>query len=184
MLAIFRTLLRLYPSTHRDEFAEEMLEVLNKIRSDRQKESSFSRAISFSREFTGLLAGALREHFRTILVFFGPSIFRSRRLTMRSEFKFPKVTVALMAIILAAIILAMDKARAIQDSGPYSSPQVGPIRSADFSLFLPLLLALGAACLAGAIGWVILFALHRSGIHRLSDVDSSSGPRPAKKFTN
>jgi len=25
---------------------------------------------------------------------------------------------------------------------------------------------------AGAIGWAILFALHRSGVHRLGDIDS------------
>ena len=181
MLAIFRTFLRLYPSTYRDEFAEEMLDVLYEVHADPQNKSTFARAIFFARESTGLISGAMEEHARTIFGSFGPSIFPSRRLTMRSEFRFPKATVALMAVILAAILLAMDKARAIQASGPYASPQVGPIRSADFSLFFPLLLALGGACLVGAIGWAIVFALHRSGIHRLSQVDPSTAQPPTRK---
>lgn len=101
---------------------------------------------------------------------------------MRSEFRFPKATVVLMSVILAAILFAMDQAKAIQSAmSSVTPPVVGPIRSADFSLFLPLLLALGAACVAGALGWAILFALRRSGIHRLSQVDPFSARTSARK---
>ena len=181
MLTVFRTLLRLYPSAYREEFAEEMLIVLSEVHADRQSRSPLARAIYFVRESAGLLSGALQEHSRSLLGSFGTSIIPSRRLTMRSEFRFPRATVVLMSIILAAILFVMDQARAIQASGPYPIPRVGPLRSADFSLFIPLLLALGAACAVGALGWGILYALHRSGIHRLSEVDPSSAQTSTRK---
>ena len=182
MLSVFRSLLRLYPAAYREEFAEEILAVLSEVFVDRQTDNSFVRALYFLRESAGLLSGALQQHFRSLFVSFGPSIFPSRRLIMRSEFRFPKATVVLMSVILAAILFAMDQAKAIQSAmSSVTPPVVGPIRSADFSLFLPLLLALGAACVAGALGWAILFALRRSGIHRLSQVDPFSARTSARK---
>ncbi len=181
MLGVFRALLRLYPFAYREEFAEEMLTVLTEVHRERKTRSSLARAIYFCRESAGLVGGAIQEHTRSLLGSLGSSIFPTRRLTMRSEFRFPKATLTLMALILLGILLAMDKARAIQASGPYPIPQVGPIRSADFSLFIPLLLGLGIACAAGALGWAILFALHRSGIHRLAEVDPSSAQPASRK---
>jgi hypothetical protein len=35
-------------------------------------------------------------------------------------------------------------------------------------------------CVCGALLWAVLFALHRSGIQRLSDLNPSSSPRPGK----
>lgn len=181
MLAIFRTLLWLYPCAYREEFADEMIAVLVEMQAAAQGKTSFARSVFFFREAGGLLNGALQERFRALLGFFGPSIFHSRRLNMRSEFRFPKATVVLMSIILAAILLAMDQAKAIQSAvSSITPPVVGPIRTADFSLFLPLLLAMIAACVTGAIGWAILFALQRSGIHRLSAVNPNSPPPPGK----
>jgi hypothetical protein len=182
MFSIFRALLGLYPAAYRDEFTEEMLNVLYQVQAEWQSKGLLARAAFLVRESAGLFSGALHENTRAILGSFGHSKFPSRRLTMRSEFRFPKATVTLMALILAGILLAMDRAKAIQASvSSAASPVVGPVRSADFSLFLPLLLALGLAGLAGAIGWVILFALHRSGIHRLSQVDPTSAQPPTRK---
>jgi hypothetical protein len=181
MLSIFRALLRLYPSAYRDEFADEMLAVLHEVHAARGDNCSFADVVFFARETTGLLSGALQEHIRRFFGFFGPSIFPSRRLTMRSEFRFPKATVVLMSLILAAILFAMDQAKAIQASvSAVTPPVVGPIRSANFSLFFPLLLALAAACAVGAIGWAMLFALRRSGIQRLSAFDPSTA-RPTRR---
>ena len=92
---------------------------------------------------------------------------------MRSEFRFPKATVALMTLILAGVLVAIDKARAIQASGPYANPHVGPILSVRFAILPSLVFTLLGACAAGGIGWTVLFALHRSGVQRLSEVDPS-----------
>jgi len=80
---------------------------------------------------------------------------------MRSEFRFPKATVTLMTVILLAIFLAIDKAKAIQASIPYANPQVGPIHPTQQLMLLPtLLFVLAGACVTAALGWGILFALH------------------------
>jgi hypothetical protein len=125
----------------------------------------------YVREVHGLLAGALKEHVRSFTGSYGPSPLFARRLAMRSEFRFPKATVTLMVIILAAVVMAIEKATAISASVPRTSPHVGPIQPEHFTLFPTLLLIVSFACVAGALGWAILFALHRSGVHRLADFD-------------
>ena len=95
---------------------------------------------------------------------------------MRSEFRFPKATVTLMTIILAAVVMAIEKATAIQNSVPPSSQHVGPIQPAHFTFLPTLLLILSFGCISGLLGWAILFALHRSGAQRLADFDPSREP--------
>ena len=96
---------------------------------------------------------------------------------MRSEFRFPKAAVSLMTILLVAIIFTIEKAKTI--SVAYANAQVSPIR-VEVSVLPAFAMVLVGACIAGAIGWAILFALRRSGVHRLSDVNPSSGQRPGE----
>ena len=97
---------------------------------------------------------------------------------MRSEFRFPKATAPLMAIILALIVVAIEKAKAIQASLPHTNPHVGPIQPAQFTLFSTLVVVLAITCAAGLLGWAILFALRRSGLHRLSEFNPSERVGP------
>ena len=93
---------------------------------------------------------------------------------MHSEFRFPKATALLMTLILAGTVLTIEKAQAIRASVPDVNPPVGPIQPEHFT-FLPIvLLMFAAAYAAGLIGWAILFALKRSGIHRLSGMQDSA----------
>jgi hypothetical protein len=183
MLAIYRALLYLYPSTFRDEYGEEIMAVLCEVQAEMEHQKLVVRVICCARELTGLLRGALQEHGRGIFRSHDGSPFSSRRLPMRSEFRFPKATVTLMAIILVGIVMAIDKGKAIQASVPYANPHVGAIQSAQFTVVPSLMLTLVGACLVGAIGWVITFALHRSGIQRFSEVDLSNGSRSDTKLS-
>ena len=92
---------------------------------------------------------------------------------MRSEFRFPKAAVVLMTIILVAILVAIERAKSIQASIPYANPHVGPIKEVGINVFPLLLLVLLGACVAATIGWAVVFALHRSGMHRFSKIDPS-----------
>jgi hypothetical protein len=183
MLSLYRLLLNLYPASYRDEFADEMLAVLSEVQAESASKRWFPRAVSCAREAGGLLYGALQEHIRSITYSHGRGMFSPRRLTMRSEYRFPKATVTLMAIILAGILMAIDKARAISAAVPPSSTYVPPLHSAEFTVLPALLLMLAGACTAGVIGWAILFALRRSGVHRLSDVNPSGGQRSGTKLS-
>jgi len=77
---------------------------------------------------------------------------------MRSEFRFPKATAVLMTIILAGVVMAIEKGEGI-----VASLSASP----HFHFFPGVMLMLGVVYAAGVIGWAILFAMRRSGVHRL-----------------
>lgn len=184
MLALYRSLLRLYPAGYRCEFGEEMMEVLTEVQAEIRKRSTLAHLLCEVREAGGLLYGAFREHLRSIAGSYDSgmfsSIFLSRRFTMRSEFRFPKATVALMMVILAAVIFKIEKAKAISASIPHANPPVGPIQPTQIAIVPSLLVALISALLVGMIGWAILFALRRSGVQQLSEMNPSAGQRSNK----
>jgi hypothetical protein len=95
---------------------------------------------------------------------------------MYSEFRFPKATAFLMTVILAAVVVAIEKAQAISASLPHNNPPVGPIQPAHFTFVPSVALMFAVAYAAGLIGWAVLFALKRSGVHRLSGMRGSAGP--------
>jgi hypothetical protein len=178
MLLLYRSLLRLYPVAYRHEFGDEMLSVLTELQQNTREKSLSNKVALPIRESIGLLYGALLEHYRAATGSHPQAaLFPPRRVAMRSEFRFPKTTPVLMTLILLAILMAIDKARSIEFSGPYPSPQVGPIHAADFTLVPTLLILLAAAAVAALLGWAIVFAARRSGTHRLSDMGPSQAPR-------
>ena len=174
MLAVCRTLLYLYPSEYRSEFGDEMLDVLSEALGEIRRKSAMTRIFFAVREAGGLLRGALHEHLRSITGSSDNGIFSFRRFTMKTEFRFPKATVGLMVVILAAVMLTIEKA-----SIPHANPPVGPIQPAHAAILETLSATLIWAIAAGAIGWGILYALRRTGIHQLSEM-KPSGQRASK----
>lgn len=168
MIAFYRWLLYLYPSGYRREYADEMISVFRCAHADACA-GSFGARISFHlREICGLLAGSVQEHIHIISGSF-PSISFTR-LDMRPEFRFPRSTVFLMSIILAMVILAMEKANTIQVKYGAGSGSIWP------SLPWFLGLALLFTCATVTVIWGILFALRRTGAHRLANIQ----PRPSR----
>ncbi len=188
MLALYRSLLYLYPAAYRCEYGEEMMDVLSEVQTETRNRSALARVLSGAHEAGGLLYGALREHFwsitgshdRRMFSSMFPSMFLSGRFAMRSEFRFPKATMALMTVILAAVMFTIEKARAISVSIPHANPPVGPIHPTQAMIVQALLATLIWAIGAGAIGWAILFALHRTGVQQLSEMNPSAEQRSSK----
>ena len=169
MLRIYRLLLYLYPAVHRVHFGDEMAAVFMDVQAETEKKGMFARGALCVRETAGLLAGALQQHVRALGGIPDWLPFPTRRFTMRTEFRFPKSTAVLMTLILAGIIVAMEKARVIQNSLSQGTPLV-PLEAAHFTFFPTIALLLVFFYAAGLVGWAILFALHRSGMHRLADI--------------
>ncbi len=167
MFAVYELLLRLYPAEHRQRFAAEMCDVFEAARADVRSSAGIARGVFYVREIAGLTKGALREHLRRLFPKHAHLSFSPRRLTMRREFRFPKATAVLMMIILAGIILALEKARVIQASFSNGNPPVVPMEAAHLTFFPTLALLLAIFYAGGLVGWSILFALRRSGVHRL-----------------
>ena len=178
MPSLFRSLLYLYPAAYRQQYGEEMMDVLLEVKSEQRRKGPMTLAVTYFREAGGLLQGALQEHTRKVLFHQGFPNFSSRRLTMRSEFRFPKSTVTLMTIILLALALTIDKAKSIQASVPPQDTYVGPIQTEHFTIVGTFLIVFASACVLGAILWAVLFLMNRSGMQRLSQLNPSAGSRP------
>lgn len=180
MLPFYRALLRLYPAAYRCEFCDEMMDVLSEAQDEIRRRNAMTRIFFAMREAGGLLSGALQEHLRGITGSYDNGIFSARRFAMKSEFRFPKATVGLMIAILAAVMLAIEKAKAISASIPHTNPPVGPIQPAQATIMETMLVTLIWAIAAGAIGWGILYALRRTGSQQLSEMKPAASQRPGK----
>jgi hypothetical protein len=176
MLSLYRCLLYLYPAAYRYEYGDEMAgvfrEALRDVHAEARGKGLLQQGKFIVRELAGLLHGALQEHTRAMTG--SHLLLPSRRFTMRSEFRFPKATPILMAVILAGVILTIEKATAIQDSLPYANPKLPPIQPEHFTFFPAMAVIFLSAYAAAVIGWAALFALRRSGVHRLSEMPDAT----------
>jgi hypothetical protein len=105
MLTVYCRLLCLYPRSYRHDFGDEMTWVFHDARIELPP-ALVAKISFYQREFCGLLSGALRAHFDDL---FGPTI-PFPRFYMRRQFRFPRSTVFLMCVILAGVVLAINKA--------------------------------------------------------------------------
>jgi len=62
-----------------------------------------------------------------------------------------------MTIILAAVVMAIEKATAIQEFDSPFQPTRWSNPTGAFHIFTDIALILSLACLVGILGWVILF---------------------------
>jgi hypothetical protein len=166
VITVYCWLLCLYPGSSRDEFGEEMTTVFREARSALPR--GLAAKISFyRREFCGLLSGALCAHLDRV---FGP-VIPFRRLDMQRQFRFPRFTVFLMLVILAGLVLAIHKAQNVvqmQESLPPATATAwGPML---WGLLFALAMILAAV--AAAAVWGVLFALRRTGMHRLDGMQT------------
>jgi hypothetical protein len=161
VLALYRSLLRLYPADYFREYAAEMTRVFTQASEEAHKKRLAGRLLFFTREISGVIGGALRQRF-----FGGWGWNSSRRFDM--EFRFPRSTIFLMWVILAGVLLAIEKAKVI--AMPY-----GPTHMRSAWSMLPWFIVLTVVVVsgAGATVWGILFALRRTGMHRLENLDTA-----------
>ena len=176
MRPLFDSLLRLYPPAYRREYEEEMISVLLEVDADVKKQSGLAQLFSYARETGGLLCGALHEHMHNFLFPHPNPVFSSRRFPMRSEFRFPKSTVTLMIIILLAVIVTIEKAESISAAAPHTNPDIGLIHPVPVTVVPTFLIVFAGVSVIAGLSWLVLFALHRSGTQRFTQL-STSAPR-------
>ena len=82
---------------------------------------------------------------------------------MQRQFRFPRSTVFLMCVILAAVAFAIDKAQRAQAA---ISGRVVPTSET----VTPLILTFVIVYLVAALAWGILYAFRQTGMHRLDKV--------------
>ena len=172
MLALYRALLHLYPAPCRREFGKEMLSVFRRAQAAARPRGQLPYLAFCRRELVGLAMGALDEHLRAFLGPNYPISLSPRRFTMQPGFRFPKSTAALMTIILAGVVTAIEQAMSISDSWGHGKVHVPPIQPLRFTLFRPFLIPFLLIDVVAALVWFGLYLTHRSGWHRLSELDT------------
>jgi len=177
MRPFIHSLLRLYPAAYRREYEKEMTSVLLEVDADIRKKSAMAQLFSYARETGGLLRGALHEHVRNFIFPQPAPVFSPRRFAMRSEFRFPKSTVTLMVIILLAVIVTIEKAKAISDAAPHTNPNIGLIQPLPVTIVPTFLIVFAAVAVIAGLSWLVLFALHRSGTQRLAQLSTTAPQR-------
>jgi hypothetical protein len=170
MLRLYQGFLHLYPAAYRQEFGEEMQCVFLQAHAERSRASLRIRATFLARELSGLFSGAAQAHFLSL--FGSNNCLCFRRSNMRPQFRFPRSTVFLMLVILAGVMLTIQQAKIIQM--PYGPHGVMAVWN-SLPLFLFIFPAL--ACAAIVAFWGVLFALHRTGMHRLESMNTWPGER-------
>lgn len=159
MLRFYRRLLCLYPAAYRHEFGPEMTSVFAQARQAIREEPLLRRGFFYAREAGGLLSGAARSHLGYVS---GNDWIPIRRFEMHRQFRFPRSTVFLMCVILAAVVFAIEKAQHIQ------ADRTGAQLRTETAA--PLILTFIVVYVAAAAGWGILFAFRRTGMHRLDNL--------------
>jgi len=149
VITVYRWLLCLYPRSYRNDFGDEMT-LLFRDAGNALPPALAAKVSFYRRELCGVLSGALRAHFDH---FFGPAI-PFPRFSMQRQFRFPRSTVFLMFVILAGVVLAIHKAQNV-------------VQMKESLPGLLVALALILAALVAAAAWGFLFALRRTGMHRL-----------------
>jgi hypothetical protein len=164
MPGIYQHLLRLYPVNHRDDFGEEMTGVFDELRADAIASGVLPQVRFYVRESVGLLVGAVHERWRE---------FISRRLSMRTDFRFPKATWILMTIILAGVALAIEKGEAISASLSRVNPVAGPsYQPGQHALLSGIALSFLVIYGLGLLAWAAAFVFRRSEIGGLDGASS------------
>jgi hypothetical protein len=88
---------------------------------------------------------------------------------MRSSFRFPKSVAPMMMLVLALVVFTI--ARAASTAVDVTSPHVAKAGE-KFSLPLSVGLWLGLGYLGGALVWMLVHVLRRSGSQRLSQIET------------
>jgi|SRR5438067_1764855 len=166
MLTVYCWLLCLYPTSYRHEFGEEMTSVFHDARIELPP-ALVAKIGFYQREFCGLLSGALCAHLDRI---FGPAI-SFPRFHMQREFRFPRSTLLLMCVILAGVVLAIHKAQKLVQM-KHSLPPATATAWGPMLWGLVFGLGMVLAAVAAASAWAFLFALRRTGMHRLEGVQT------------
>lgn len=166
MVSFYRRLLYLYPSIYRRQYADEMVCVFRDAEAD-ARAASVRERISFPiRETLGLLAGATRERLQVVSGSY--PVISFTRFDMHPEFRFPRSTVFLMSVILAGVLLAMEKANTIQAT---YAPGEGSVWQ-SLPWFLVLTVGFTSAVALVVLG--VRFARGRAGVQRLANIEPDS----------
>jgi hypothetical protein len=149
MIALYQSLLMLYPPRHRSMFGEEMLGVFGDAQAEAKRKGDWETLTFYLRELRGFLCEAARERVSAWAGDRGWSL-PGRRLYMRKERCFPSIAIVCKVIVLMAVleIIFREEGRLL------------------YGCAFGFAIAWGV----GLAVWAVGYAMRRSGVQRLSEV--------------
>jgi hypothetical protein len=116
-LSLYRHALRPYPASHRERFGEEMVAAFPELQNEAASKRMIAGGDVCVREARGVIAGPCANIGEFGAANTSGYCFPIGGLRC-AEFRFPKATAVLMTIILAGVILAIERGEAIHTSLP------------------------------------------------------------------
>ena len=174
MNTLYRLLLHLYPVNHRSTFGAEMMIVFQQAQAGMRRKGAGARVKFSLRECIGLVRGAVQEQSQALGCSSLWCLFVERSFAMRSYFRFSSTAIFFMALTLVAVVLAISRGQSVilREAGLRPGVEVFFGR-----LPMGIILFFVMSCAAGVIGWLVVFVIRRSGIHRLSNSETAPTPR-------
>lgn len=166
IISIYCGLLFLYPADYRARFGKEMAEVFRQAYAEACTQGYFSRFRFCLRELTGVVRAASCEQANT----YGRSWWAAHMRRMVMSRRLHSITVILaMSLVLLAVVVTIETLKTFALQMSVSRPMLSP----RFPLAVWEMLAVAYG--GGAVGWAIAFAIRRTGMHRLADMETRSG---------
>lgn len=182
MVALYRSLLKLYPEEHRLAFAEEMLGVFRDAQAEAGERTLAERLAFYLREMTGLMLGAARERMRELYCCdwkIGGIMDR------RSECRFPRFAIVMMTIVFLIVVELIAKGEGLSHylfrmytvSGQHvaGTPEHWDLGNSlgqwpsHYGLLSGIAVVFLLAWAAGVAAWTIAYLLRRTGAQRLEE---------------
>lgn len=176
MIPIYRFLLKLYPSVHRQTFAEEMLGVFAEAEREFKDEAFCERAIFYAREVLGLARGSVREQVHEIDLCRRQRLKVGGNMVLHIKFRFPWSAILMMTFVLVIVVAGIVKIQGVSHfygktiSGEL--PHVPWEWPSHYGLISGIAVYFLLAWIAGIGAWAIAYAMHRTAAQQLGNLEN------------
>jgi hypothetical protein len=175
VVALFESLLRLYPRTYRGTFAEEMVQVFRQAEADAEERRFGERAAFYLRELVGLIGGAVRERLRRGKSR-GKESPNGESMKQKDQCRFPLFSILMMTIIFMIVIELIAKGEglsqslfAIESGRGWDLGRSARLWPSHWGLISGIATGFLIAWLAGVTAWIVAYAMRRTGAQKLGE---------------
>ena len=173
MERFYRWCLSCYPTSYKNAFYEEMVEVFIEAGRSAAAKGRWNYFRFAVRECCGVLGGAAFEQSREGFGAELSAMFPVGRLFMKSATKFPLSALVFMVLSFLAVVYAIAEAAALSTALPRDNPALA-LHAVKLTMPGGILVMFAIAYLLGIAGWVVTYFLRRSGSDRISQAQTWS----------
>jgi len=175
MISIYRYLLKLYPSVHRQAFAAEMLGVFVEAEGEIKNKGIYERAIFCAREVFGLTSGVVRERFHEIDLCRRQRLEMGGNVVLQLKYRFPRSAILMMTFVLVIVLGMIVKIQGVSHLRGTLHGKLPPqlwLWPSHYGLISGIVVVFLLAWIGGAAVWAIAYAMHRTAAQQLANLEN------------